>query len=180
MQDMPQTWITAFHLPEAKAAFGNALTRDFPNLTVIDIGSVVREYELHVQPMQYLALYMASKRGEKRFGPVGGVVLDVTQKNYEGKKPKFARVFIEIRKAAVEAFVDSAAFYSAMASRIEWDTPVMRTYQCTYMAGRAKVDCTYKDLCRYGKAGASKFVLRDGTPLRSHKPEPGKGSMPWE
>ena len=45
MRDMPQTWITAFHLPESKAAFGNQLTRDYPNLTVIDIGSVVRQVQ---------------------------------------------------------------------------------------------------------------------------------------
>ncbi|HVK96143.1 MAG TPA: FtsX-like permease family protein [Noviherbaspirillum sp.] len=45
MRDMPQTWITAFHLPESKAAFGNQLTRDYPNLTVVDIGSVVRQVQ---------------------------------------------------------------------------------------------------------------------------------------
>lgn len=45
MQDMPQTWITAFHLPEEKTAFINELTRDFPNLTVVDIGSVIRQVQ---------------------------------------------------------------------------------------------------------------------------------------
>ncbi|MGH8810084.1 MAG: ABC transporter permease, partial [Noviherbaspirillum sp.] len=45
MQNMPQTWITAYHLPAEKAAFGNALTRDFPNLTVVDVGSIVRQVQ---------------------------------------------------------------------------------------------------------------------------------------
>lgn len=45
MNDMPQTWITAFHLPEEKASFINELTRDFPNLTVVDIGSVIRQVQ---------------------------------------------------------------------------------------------------------------------------------------
>lgn len=45
METMPRTWITAFHLPEEKLAFGHALTRDFPNLTVIDIGSIVRQVQ---------------------------------------------------------------------------------------------------------------------------------------
>ncbi|HEY0845189.1 MAG TPA: FtsX-like permease family protein [Noviherbaspirillum sp.] len=45
MKDMPQTWITAFHLPEEKASFGNVLLREFPNLTVVDIGSVVRQVQ---------------------------------------------------------------------------------------------------------------------------------------
>lgn len=45
MKDTPQTWITAFHLPDAKAALGNLLTRDFPNLTVVDIGSVLKQIQ---------------------------------------------------------------------------------------------------------------------------------------
>lgn len=45
MKDMPQTWITAFHLPAAKSAFINDLTRDYPNLTVVDIGSLLRQIQ---------------------------------------------------------------------------------------------------------------------------------------
>nr|WP_230411343.1 FtsX-like permease family protein [Collimonas humicola] len=45
MHDMPQTWITAFNLADAHAGFGNQLTRDFPNLTVVDIGSVIRQIQ---------------------------------------------------------------------------------------------------------------------------------------
>lgn len=43
--DMPQSWITAFKLPPQKIALLNELTRDFPNLTVIDIGSVIRQIQ---------------------------------------------------------------------------------------------------------------------------------------
>jgi putative ABC transport system permease protein len=45
MKDMPQTWITSFHLPGNSAAFENQLTRDYPNLTVVDIGSVVKQIQ---------------------------------------------------------------------------------------------------------------------------------------
>ncbi|HYD95976.1 MAG TPA: FtsX-like permease family protein [Noviherbaspirillum sp.] len=45
MKDMPHTWITAFHLPDAKAAVANGLTRDFPNLTVVDVGSMIRQVQ---------------------------------------------------------------------------------------------------------------------------------------
>ena len=45
MQDMPQTWVTAFRLPEAATGFVNALTRDYPNLTVIDVGSILRQIQ---------------------------------------------------------------------------------------------------------------------------------------
>jgi putative ABC transport system permease protein len=43
--DMPQTWITAFRLPDNKGALINELLRDFPNLTVVDIGSVIRQVQ---------------------------------------------------------------------------------------------------------------------------------------
>ncbi len=43
--DMPQTWITAFHLPAEKAGLANELTRRFPNLTVVDVGSIIRQVQ---------------------------------------------------------------------------------------------------------------------------------------
>ncbi|RJF98354.1 ABC transporter permease [Noviherbaspirillum saxi] len=45
MKEMPQTWITAFHLPEDKSPLANELTRDYPNLTIVDIGSLVRQVQ---------------------------------------------------------------------------------------------------------------------------------------
>lgn len=45
VEDMPRTWITAFHLPPSGSSFVNALTRDFPNLTVIDVGSMIRQLQ---------------------------------------------------------------------------------------------------------------------------------------
>lgn len=45
MTDTPQTWITAFRLPPEKTALVNELTRDFPNLTVVDIGSVIQQVQ---------------------------------------------------------------------------------------------------------------------------------------
>jgi putative ABC transport system permease protein len=45
MRDMPQTWITAFHLPPSQVALGDALARDFPNLTVVDVGGVLRQIQ---------------------------------------------------------------------------------------------------------------------------------------
>jgi len=45
MNGMPQTYITAFRLPPEKAGLVNQIVRDFPNLTVVDIGSVVRQIQ---------------------------------------------------------------------------------------------------------------------------------------
>jgi putative ABC transport system permease protein len=45
MADLPQTWITAFRLPDGGSAVANGLTRDFPNLTVIDVGSILQQIQ---------------------------------------------------------------------------------------------------------------------------------------
>lgn len=45
MQDAPQTWITAFRLPEENSGIVNQWMKDFPNLTIVDIGSVVKQVQ---------------------------------------------------------------------------------------------------------------------------------------
>ena len=45
MAQTPQSWITAFHLPEQHADLVNQLTRDFPNLTVVDVGTVLKQVQ---------------------------------------------------------------------------------------------------------------------------------------
>jgi hypothetical protein len=124
---------------------------------------------------------MAAEQGQKKWGKVNGVMLDVVCKPNEGhRKPSFHRVFIEIRPEAVKSFVESTRYYLTLANKIDWDTNTMRTYRCTEMHGRMRVDCTFKDLCRFGGAAAGKYVLHDGRALRKYKPEPGAEKMPWE
>ncbi|MDY7537092.1 FtsX-like permease family protein [Undibacterium sp. RTI2.1] len=43
--DLPQTWITAFHLPESDQRFVNQLTLDYPNLTVVDVGAMLKQVQ---------------------------------------------------------------------------------------------------------------------------------------
>ncbi|MRW83279.1 FtsX-like permease family protein [Pseudoduganella sp. FT26W] len=45
MTEISQSWITAFHLPQGEGAVMNALTRDFPNLTIVDIGGILRQVQ---------------------------------------------------------------------------------------------------------------------------------------
>ena len=45
MADTPQTWITAFHLPAAHGDLGNTLSRDYPNLTVVDVGGILKQIQ---------------------------------------------------------------------------------------------------------------------------------------
>lgn len=40
-----QSWITAFHLPAQQGAVMNGLTRDFPNLTIVDVGGLLRQVQ---------------------------------------------------------------------------------------------------------------------------------------
>ena len=45
MVDMPVTWITAFRLPANNVRFVNQLTLDYPNLTVVDVGAVIKQLQ---------------------------------------------------------------------------------------------------------------------------------------
>jgi putative ABC transport system permease protein len=40
-QNLPATYITAFHLPAAQQSLVNRLVRHYPNLTIVDVGSMV-------------------------------------------------------------------------------------------------------------------------------------------
>jgi len=45
LQGMPQTWITSFHLPDASSGVTRRLLRDFPNLTVFDVDTIVGQLQ---------------------------------------------------------------------------------------------------------------------------------------
>lgn len=146
-----------------------------------DIATAIKEYEFHTQTLQYEALFLLDPQGAARFGKVDGHMFDICQKpEGKGKKPKFARAFIEIREESLYTFVKSTNTYIRAQEQIKWDSAPVRTYQCTFQAGRARVDCAYKPLCRYGKAAVGGYIMADGTKLTAHKPVEGKEKMPWE
>lgn len=45
MADLPQSFITAFHLPASREGLMATLVRTFPNFTVVDIGTVIRQIQ---------------------------------------------------------------------------------------------------------------------------------------
>jgi len=45
MVNAPTTYMTAFHLPQGGANVGNALSRAYPNLTVIDVSGIIRQLQ---------------------------------------------------------------------------------------------------------------------------------------
>lgn len=145
------------------------------------IGQVVQEYEMHPQPLLQYALYSNCENGEKRFGPAAGIMLDITVKGDARSDPKFGRVFVPVTDVQRSWFGRSMAGYLRAAASVDWDTDAPRNpLGCTYMAGRARVDCTFKELCMHGKSSSGSYVMRDGSSLRAHQPRPGQEKMPWE
>jgi putative ABC transport system permease protein len=45
VQTMPQTWMTAFHLPGDGLAFDYALSQEFSNLTVVDVSRILQQMQ---------------------------------------------------------------------------------------------------------------------------------------
>jgi putative ABC transport system permease protein len=45
MRDAPTTYMTAFHLPARGIGLANTLTRQFPNLTVVDVSGIIRQLQ---------------------------------------------------------------------------------------------------------------------------------------
>ena len=151
--------------------------------TAGDIATSIKEYEFHTQTLQYQALYLLGHYGNDKhpYGPVAGTVLDITKKPEGKKKAAFHREFIEIPRQAVVTFIRTNSVRMARVAKMTWDDEALRSYQCTYQAGRARVDCEYKKLCMHGASATGGYVLGDsGKSLRSHKPKDGQRKMPWE
>lgn len=51
--DLPQTWITAFHLPAHRSEFVNHLMQEFPNLTIVDVGATLRQVQSVLDQVAY-------------------------------------------------------------------------------------------------------------------------------
>lgn len=45
LETLPQSWITSFHLPADKQALPRELLREFPNLTVFDVGAILTQLQ---------------------------------------------------------------------------------------------------------------------------------------
>ncbi len=68
-EQLPATYITAFHLPAAQQSLVNQLVRNFPNLTIVDVGSMV------VQVQQVIDQVIAAVEFLFLFTLVSGVMV---------------------------------------------------------------------------------------------------------
>lgn len=61
LEPYPASWITSFHLPDERTNATAALVRAFPNLTVIDVGAILRQIQSMldqvVQAVQFVFLF---------------------------------------------------------------------------------------------------------------------------
>ena len=165
--------------PEAsnKLAIGEAKT------TSGSIDDCINQYTLHGQPILQFVLWGTSEQGERRHGPLAGFVLDIIKKGYGKDRSKFAREFVEVTPKTLEWYRRSLRAYLRRFANLDWNSDAddqRNIMACTRMVGRARMACEYRPLCRHGKAAASNYVLRDGTPLNEWKPSPGNETEPWK
>lgn len=148
-----------------------------------EINDCINQYQLHGQTMLQYILWNLAPQGKATHGPVAGTILDITKKGYGGKPSKFARHFIPFEPRAIAWFKQSLRYRLGMANKITWDMDasfLRNVAACTRIEGRGRIPCDFRDLCQFGEAAAGKYVLADGKPLSSFKPEKGKRVQPWE
>ncbi len=135
-------------------------------------------YLLHGQTMLQAALW--GREETERFGPLGGILMDVIVKP-SGKKeaqpqPRVAMP-IEKMQTAMKWFVRDFTTWVMQTHLVTWDATVERKPNCM----RAYGPCDYRDLCLYGKKGTGGFVVGDArAPLQNWTAVPGKSVSPWE
>jgi hypothetical protein len=165
------------HYPEVS----NWLCIGESKTTSTTVGDVENQYTVHGQTMLQMLLWKNDPNGEKKYGPVKGVMLDVAVKGYSGKPPKFGRVFVQITDYQLNWFARSLRGYLGAAAAVDWNTEAPRNpMSCTRMQGRGRIACEFRDLCKFGKSAAGNFVLEDGSSLLRFKPDEFRRVMPWE
>lgn len=149
--------------------------------TSTDIGTAVLQYQLHGQPMLQKLLWDRARGGADLHGPVAGVMLDVIQKGYGGKKCQFARRPIEVTDIQLAWFAKSMAKIVAESKLVTWDSEVeRRVSSCTEMVGTRRVACPFQSLCMHGRSAGLEFVTEDGKRLTEFQPTEERKAMPWE
>lgn len=162
--------------PEAgdKLAIGECKT------TSASIADVANQYTLHGQPYLQKLLWDRAPQGAATYGDVFGMVLDVIQKGYAGKRCQFARIVVPYY-ASVEAWWQRELSTALENRNAGWDAqPERRITSCTRLIGKARISCPYRDVCLHGKSGTIGMTFEDGAPVSGWQPSEGKTTAPWE
>ena len=153
--------------------------------TSVSVEDVVNEYTLHGQPMlQYLLWQMSAnghKKHVKKHGPVNYVLLDVIVKGYGKERCQFGRHAIPFTDFSLDWYKQSMTWALEVANQMKYDTlevPRIPT-SCTRLVGRARIACPFRDLCRFGKGAANRYVDAEGHGLSNPKYNE-YNVKPWE
>jgi hypothetical protein len=142
--------------PEA----GNRLCIGESKTTSTSVNDTVKQYTLHGQTMMQALLWKNDPNGEKKYGPIAGIMLDVTVKGGSGAEPSFGRSFVQITDHQLRWFAESLAGYIRAASGVDRNSTVPRNpASCTRLAGRARISCEFTELCRFGSSATAQFVV---------------------
>lgn len=146
-----------------------------------DFNRVISEYTLHGQPVKQVILWEAAENGERTYGPVEYVLLDIIIKGYGKEKCQFARSAVRVYDHTKNWFLPMLAHKVTEAQRIMDGNPGERNItSCTRAIGKMLVPCTYRDLCQRGKSATPAYVDSTGTALSSPKYTKMDGRKPWD
>lgn len=144
------------------------------------ISDVANQYTLHGQPVLQRLLWDSAPQGAAMYGATAGMVLDVIQKGFAGKRCQFARIFIPVGDRVLlwarEGLINALKSKTQMTygSAVE-----RRITSCTRLVGRARVACPYLPLCEHGRAGATGFMA-ENQPLANWTATDDQPTPPWE
>lgn len=145
------------------------------------ISDVANQYTLHGQPMLQRILWDIAPQGAATYGPVKGMVLDVVQKGYGGKRCQFARLFVPVLDRAVAWFRHELTMALYAKAKVDWNSDTeRRVTSCTRLIGRGRVACPYRELCMFGKSAALEYAFKDGRPLTEWQEVEGQQVNPWD
>lgn len=145
------------------------------------VSDVANQYTLHGQPALQKILWDTAPQGAQTYGPVKGMVLDVVQKGYGGKRCQFARLFVAIPERVTEWLKTEMVMALRLKAEMDWDSePERRVTSCTRLIGRGRVSCPYRELCMYGKSASLEYAFKDGHSLTEWQQSEGKTVNPWD
>lgn len=134
-------------------------------------------YTLNGQTLLQAALW--GEEETKKFGPLGGILLDIMVKPTGKKKARAVPrvpLHIDQMQHALKWFRKDFSTWVMQSSLIDWNASVERRPVCMRTYG----PCDFRSMCLRGRAGSNAFVLRDGTPVSAWQPSPGKEVPPWD
>jgi hypothetical protein len=163
--------------PEA----GNKLMIGECKTTSGKISDVANQYTMHGQPGLQQLLWKLAPQGEAMYGAVSGMVLDVISKGMGGKRCEFARIGVDVPERLMVIVRNELARALVRKAQVTWNSDEeRRVTSCTRLIGKARVACSFRDVCLYGRGGTMGMTFEDGSPVPNWQPSEGKETAPWD